>query len=98
MLDNLKKLTNCSDESLLNILLEQCKFHARDYCNLDEYDERLDYIVQQMVCERFTKLYSEGVSSRSYSGMSESYTDDFSPSIYNQLGRYRKLRTIVHDV
>lgn len=94
MLDVLKKLTNCSDESLLTILLEQCETQATDYCNLDEYDSKLDYIVQQMVCERFTKLYSEGVSSRSYSGMSESYTDDFSPSIYKQLRRFRKLRNV----
>ena len=94
MLDILKKLTNSSDESLLEILLEQCKLTAITYCNLDEYDSKLDNIVQQMVCERFTRLYSEGVSSRSYSGMSESYTDDFSPSIYKQLRRFRKLRNV----
>lgn len=95
MMDALKKLTNSSDESLLTILLNQCKAQAVDYCRFSEYDTRLDYIVQQMVCERFSKLYSEGISSRSSSGMSESYTDDFSPNIYNQLRKYRKqLRTV----
>lgn len=93
MLDILKKLTNCADESLLTILLDQCKEAAANYCNI-EYDEKLDYIVQQMVCERYNKLYSDGISSKSFSGMSESYTDDFSPSIYKQLRKHRKLRSL----
>ena len=94
MLDTLKKLTNCADESLLTILLEQCKNTALDFCNLDEYNSKLDYIVQQMVMERYNKLYSDGISSKSFSGMSEAYTDDFSPSIYKQLRKHRKLRTL----
>lgn len=95
MLEIIMKLTNCSDGSLLTILIDQCKAQAIDYCKLKEYDPKLDYIVEQMVCERFNKLYAEGISSRTASGISEGYNDDFSPSIYTQLRKHRKqLRTV----
>ena len=92
MIDRLRILTKSNDTSTLEILIDQCKRIAVDYCHLDEYAEKLDTVVQMMVCERFNKLYSEGVNTKSYSGLQESYTDDFSPSIYKQLKRFRKLR------
>ena len=76
MIKKLKKLTGCSDESLLSILMEQCKFFATDYCNLDEYSTALDSVVELMVCERFNKWKSEGISNRNYSEVSESYLED----------------------
>lgn len=94
MIDDLQTLTNCQDTSILNLLIYQCKMIATDYCNLDSYDEHLDEIVKVMVCERFNKLSADGISSQSYSGISESYTDDFSPMIYKSLRKHRKLRTV----
>jgi len=94
MIDDLQILTNCSNTSVLNLLISQCKIVATDYCNLDSYDEKLDEIVKVMVCERFNKLSADGISSQSYSGISESYTDDFSPMIYKSLRKHRKLRTV----
>ena len=94
MIDDLQALTNCDNTSILNLLISQCKMIATDYCNLDTYDEKLDEIVKVMVCERFNKLSADGISSQSYSGISESYTDDFSPMIYKSLRKHRKLRTV----
>jgi len=94
MIDDLQTLTNCDNTSVLNLLISQCKMIATDYCNLDTYDEKLDEIVKVMVCERFNKLSADGISSQSYSGISESYTDDFSPMIYKSLRKHRKLRTV----
>ena len=94
MIDDLQTLTNCQDTSILNLLITQCKMIATDYCNLDEYNEKLDEVVKLMVCERFNKLSADGISSQSYSGISESYTDDFSPMIYKSLRKHRKLRTV----
>lgn len=94
MLEKLKILTNSSDETLLNILIDQCKEYAKDYCNLTEYDSCLDNVVCQMCVERFNKIYSEGVTTKSYSGIQESYTNDFAPSVYTQLKRHRKIRTV----
>lgn len=94
MIDDLQTLTNSADSITLNLLINQCKMIATDYCNLEEYDEALDEIVKIMVCERFNKLSADGISSQSYSGISESYTDDFSPMIYKSLRKHRKLRTV----
>lgn len=94
MIDDIQTLTSSSDTSVLTLLINQCKMIATDYCNLEEYDDALDEIVKVMVCERFNKLSADGISSQSYSGVSESYTDDFSPMIYKSLRKHRKLRTV----
>lgn len=94
MIDDLQTLTNCSDTSVLSLLILQCKEIATSYCNLTSYTEDLDEIVKIMVCERYNKLSADGISSHTYSGISESYTDDFSPMIYKSLRKHRKLRTV----
>lgn len=94
MIDDLQTLTNCNNTQVLNLLISQCKMFATDYCGLAEYEEKLDEIVKVMVCERFNKLSADGISSQSYSGISESYTDDFSPMIYKGLRKHRKLKNL----
>ena len=94
MIEDLRTLTNCDDTNILSLLVNQCKLIAKDYCNMDEYNQKLDEIVKVMVCQRFNKLSADGISSQSYSGISESYTDDFSPMIYKSLRKHRKLRTV----
>ena len=94
MIDDIQTLTNCDNTQVLNLLINQCKSIATAYCNLEEYDDKLDEAVKVMVCERFNKLSAEGISSQSYSGISENYTDDFSPMIYKSLRKHRKLKTV----
>ena len=48
MLDKLKLLLNIKDDAsdeLLAVLMALCKEEAYIYCNLNEYDEKLDAIV-----------------------------------------------------
>ena len=48
MLDKLKLLLNIKDDAsdeLLVVLIALCKEEAYIYCNLNEYDEKLDAIV-----------------------------------------------------
>ena len=97
MLDDIKILCNSNDTNTLNLLIEQCKTIAADYCNRD-YTTALDEIVKVMVCERFNKLSADGISSRSYSSISESYTEDFSPMIYSALKKHRKLKKVSSNV
>ena len=73
MLDKLKLLLGISDaediDDLLVIMMNLCKEEAYTYCNLPEYDSKLDYIVIQMVIERFNRIGSEGAVSQSSSGV-----------------------------
>lgn len=86
-----KELLKTVDTACINILIEEAKNEIVDYCNLDKYDEKLDFIMQKMVRHKFNRLGNEGISSQSYSGVSESYTADYEPSIYKALNRHRRL-------
>lgn len=94
MIDDVKLLTNSTDIDLLNLLIDQCKEYARSYCNYRTYANELDGLVELMVVERFNKLSAEGISSRNFSNISETYTDDFSLAIYRGLNKYRKLKVV----
>lgn len=48
-------------------------------------------IVKDIVVVKVNKLGSEGVSSESYSGVSQSYIEDIPKDILRKLKRYRKL-------
>ena len=96
MLENLKLLLGLgqNDEPLLNVLIKMCKNFAMNYCNLDSYETELDYIVQQMVCEKYSQLGSQGLSSRSFSGVSEDYFSNYSDSVMTALRRHRHIGVI----
>lgn len=97
MLDKLKLLLNIKDDTfdeLLSILIALCKEEAYTYCNLDDYDERLDAIVIQMVIERYNRIGSEGATSQSGSGASASYDSFYSEKVVRLLNKHRKVKMI----
>ena len=55
------------------------------------YDNKLDTVVINMVIEKFNRIGNEGVNSVNYSGVSESFIDDYSTPIVRQLKRHRRL-------
>ena len=67
MLDNIKLLLNKADDDsvdeLLSTLISLCKNEAYIYCNLPEYDSKLDFVVTQMVIEKYNRIGSEGTTS-----------------------------------
>lgn len=96
MLDKLKLLMGLSDQDdeLLMTLISLCKEEAYIYCNLPEYDEKLDYIVIQMVIERYNRIGSEGAESQSTDGISTSYTNFYSDKVVKMLNKNRKVKMI----
>lgn len=98
MLDKIKLLLNRVDsdslDELLQTLISLCKEEAYIYCNLEDYDERLDYIVIQMVIERYNRIGSEGASSQSYSGVSTTYDGFYSDKVTKMLNKHRRIRTL----
>lgn len=67
MLEKIKLLLNIDriddlDELILT-LINLCKQEAYVYCNLSEYDNKLDFVVIQMVIERYNRIGSEGATS-----------------------------------
>lgn len=97
MLNNIKlllglDLDNIEKDALLNVLIENAKDEATAFCGLDAYDTKLDSAVQKMVVQTYRKMGSEGITSQSYSDVSESFIDGYSDDVMRILKRYRKIR------
>lgn len=97
MLDKIKLLLNIlTDEfdELLNVLIALCKDEAYVYCNLQEYDSKLDGAVIQMVIERYNRIGSEGATQQSSSGVSMTYDSFYSDKVRWMLNKHRKVKMI----
>ena len=97
MLDKIKILLNIQDDAqdeLLSTLMGLCREEAYVYCNLPVYDEKLDFVVIQMVIERYNRIGSEGTTSQSSSGVSANYDSFYSDKVVRLLNKYRKVKTV----
>lgn len=97
MIENIKILlgiTDASKDALLNILVNDAKTYAVEYCNLTEYIEALNSVVVNMVIENYNRLGAEGINTRNYGGISETYALDYSQAIYKRLAKFKRLRSI----
>jgi len=97
MLDKIKLLLNISNDDkddLLVTLISMCKDYATDYCNLEEYDQKLDSAVIEMVIERYNRIGSEGIISATSSGIKEEYKDGYSAPVIRKLQKNRKVKCV----
>lgn len=97
MLDKIKILLNIQDDAqdeLLSTLMGLCREEAYIYCNLPAYNEKLDFVVIQMVIERYNRIGSEGTTSQSSSGVSADYDSFYSDKVVRLLNKYRKVKTV----
>lgn len=97
MLEKIKLLLSRLDDSedeLISTLIAMCKEETCIYCNLPEYDSKLDVIVIQMVVEKYNRIGSEGTTNQSNSGASASYVNFYSDKIIRMLNKFRKVRAI----
>lgn len=96
MLEKIKLLLNKDDKSdeLLSILIGLCKDEALMYCNLELYDSRMDFVIIQMVVEKYNRIGSEGATSQSSSGAATVYDSFYSEKVQRALNKFRKVKTI----
>lgn len=96
MLEKLRLLLgNSASEELLELLISQAQDFLLLFCGISEYDEKYDSLIVRMVVEDYNKMGNEGIKSRSFSGLSESYIEDpYSAIIMSQLKSYKRLRTL----
>lgn len=96
MLDKIKLLLGIEDEeydALLSLMVKIAEEEVLAYTHLEDTDG-LEYIIQMIVVEKFNKIGSEGIASKSYSGVSENINDGYSEPIKKLLLSKRKMRTI----
>ena len=78
----------------IEALVEMCKQEAVDYCNLDEYTEKLDNAVVQMVIQRYNRLNNEGIDSTGASGISEHFHNGYTTDVLSNLRKHRRLKIV----
>ena len=97
MLEKIKLLLSRLDDSedeLIATLISLCKEEAYIYCNLPEYDSKLDIVVTSMVIEKYNRIGSEGTLSQSASGASASYDSFYSDKVVRMLNKFRKVKMV----
>lgn len=97
MIEDIKTLlgdsaSNYSD-ALINLTYKQTKAEIEDYCKRP-LDIVLDGVAQRITVIKLHRTNSEGISSQSYSGVSESFIDGYPADIQAILNGKRKLKLL----
>lgn len=82
------------DRALLLDIIEDSIADVKEYINLSEEDvlpSKAISIVKEIAIIRANKLGSEGLSSESYSGVSQSFIDGLPKDVAKKIRRLRKL-------
>ena len=96
MLEKIKLcLTNNTyTDDLINLFIEDTTKEVKIYCNREDIDVELESIIRRIVIIKLNRMNSEGLSSQSFSGVSESFIDGYPQDIIAVLNRKRKLKTL----
>lgn len=86
--------TAATHTNQIKAIVDMCKDEATQFCNLDEYTEKLDNAVVQMTIERFNRLNNEGVSKSNASSIDETFIDGYSKSTLSMLIKNRKVKVL----
>lgn len=84
--------SNYSD-ALIGLMLKQALAEVEAYCNRS-LDAELEMVAERIAIIKLNRLNTEGLSSQSYSGVSESYVDGYPADIMAVLKRKRKVKII----
>lgn len=95
MIEKLKILLKCNDEALLQILVEIAEAEFKDYCNRDDVPPEAENVVLNMARIQYARLDSQGLTSQSMSGVSESFESGFYPAnVLQQMNHFRKVKLL----
>ena len=85
---------NTYTDDLINLFLDDTTKEVKIYCNREDIDVELESIIRKIVIIKLNRMNSEGLSSQSFSGVSESFIDGYPQDIIAILNRKRKLKTL----
>ena len=94
MLRKIKLLLGINDEDdLLRLLIQMAEEEVKSFYHIEDTDG-LENVIIMMVVEKYNKMGSEGIVSKSYTGVRETVNSDYSEPIMKILRANRRLRTI----
>ena len=85
---------NTYTDDLINLFIDDTTKEVKIYCNREDIDTELESVIRKIVIIKLNRMNSEGLSSQSYSGVSESFIDGYPQDIIAVLNRKRKLKTL----
>lgn len=85
---------NTYTDDLINLFIDDTTKEVKIYCNREDIDIELESIIRKIVIIKLNRINSEGLSSQSFSGVSESFIDGYPQDIIAVLNRKRKLKTL----
>ena len=80
-------------DAQIGLALKIAIAEVEDYCNR-EADATLELLAEKIAVIKLNRINTEGLTSQSYSGVSESYIDGYPAEILTVLNRKRKIKTI----
>jgi hypothetical protein len=95
MLESIKTqlgITDTSKDDILNGFISLVQDEIMNYCGISEVPDGLYSTLDYLVIVRYNQMGAEGLSSASYSGVSDTYMNDYPYAIKNSLNRYRKVK------
>lgn len=87
--DNAKNYTDAQ----INLCLKMALNEVEAYCRR-ELDYELELIAQKITIIKLNRLHTEGLTSQTYSGVSESYVDGYPADIMAVLNRKRRIKVV----
>ncbi len=97
MLEEIKILlgdaANNFSEAQIGLALKMAMAEVQGYCNR-EIDAELEVCVERIAIIKLNRMNTEGLTSQSYSGVSESYVNGYPADIQAVLNRKRRIKVI----
>lgn len=80
-------------DAQIELALKLAIAEVEEYCNRDA-DKALELIAEKIAVIKLNRINTEGLTSQSYSGVSESYIDGYPAEILTVLNRKRKIKIV----
>ena len=98
MYDKIIQILSISEDDtsaldLIQTLVEICSDEAVAFTH-EKDTEKLEELIIRMVCERYNTLDYAGISSVSYSGVSQSFHSDYSDAVRRLMASKRHLKLV----
>lgn len=88
-LEQIKLLSGKTDENIISLLVEKSKKEIESYLQ-QEYLPVFENVMVDMAVVKLNRIGTEGLASQGYSGVSESYIDQYPYYIMKQLDSFKR--------
>lgn len=80
-------------DAQIGLAYKQALIEVEEYCKRDA-DTALELVAEQIAVIKLNRIGTEGLTSQSYSGVSENYIDGYPSEIVAVLNRKRKVKFV----